>query len=247
MIDLKDKNEQYLIIAIIIVLTLNSISGVSFLMYPFKLLATWVHEMGHGLTAEFFGGDFKKLVINYDTSGYALFSFPINHNFTRGLVASAGYMGTSIFGAFLLFFRKRMSFVRVFSFILGIIMVISLLVYIRSIVGWLFGVPFSALLIFIGVKVDNKFNIFFYNFIASQIALNAIMDIRVLFSVKSSSTQTGFSDAQSVANLWFGPYWLWAGLWLILSILLFLYTYLKPLSGSKKKIEQNQSTEAQEV
>jgi len=149
-------------------------------------------------------------------------------------------MGTSIFGAIMLYFRKRDNFVKVFSFILGVFMILSLLIYIRSITGWLFGVPFSVLLLFIGLKSDNNINTFFYNFIASQIALNAILDINVLFSVgNSTGGVTGMkslsSDASTVANVWFGAYWMWASIWLVLSIALFSYAFLKPLPGSEEK------------
>ncbi len=245
MINFKDKSEQYLIASIILVLVLHNISMLSWVTYPFNLLATWIHEMGHGLTAEMLGGDFKKLVINSDTSGYASYMFPVGHNFSRGIIASAGYMGTSIFGATMLFFRKKDNFVRVFSFLLGIFMVFSLLIYIRSLTGWLFGVPFSALLIFVGLKNDNELNSFFYNFIASQIALNAILDIKVLFSVGNSkggvsSLRSLGSDASAMSQLWFAPYWFWASLWLAISVFLFTYTFLKPLPASKKEKETPQ-------
>ena len=243
MINLKDKNEQYLIFSLILVLILHNIPSISIITYPFNLLATWIHEMGHGLTAEMFGGDFKKLVINADTSGYASYLFPAGHNFARGIIASAGYMGTSIFGAMMLYFRKKDTFVKIFSLMLGIFMVLSLLIYIRSITGWLFGVPFSLLLLFVGLKSDSDINLFFYNFIASQIALNAILDINVLFSVGNSrggvTGMTLSSDASVMSEVWIGPYWFWASVWLIISVTLFGYTYLKPLGSSKKKIENS--------
>jgi len=246
MVNFKDKSEQYLIASIVLVLVLHNISMLSWITYPFNLLATWIHEMGHGLTAEMLGGNFNFLVINSDTSGYANYSFFKNgHNFSKGIIASAGYMGTSIFGATMLLFRKKDTFVRVFSFLLGVFMVFSLLIYIRSLTGWLFGVPFSALLIFVGLKNDNELNSFFYNFIASQIALNAILDIKVLFSVGNSTggvsgIQSLGSDASAMSQLWFAPYWFWASLWLAVSVFLFTYSFLKPLSASKKEKETPQ-------
>ena len=42
-----------------------------YLMYPFTLLATWVHESGHGLGAMVTGGHFDRLMIFWDASGWA--------------------------------------------------------------------------------------------------------------------------------------------------------------------------------
>ena len=45
-----------------------------YLLYPFSILATWFHEMGHGLAALAFGFEFQQLVIFPSGSGYALYS-----------------------------------------------------------------------------------------------------------------------------------------------------------------------------
>lgn len=239
-----DKSDMYLIIAIIVVIVLQNIHTLRFLMYPFNLLATFIHEMSHGLTAATLGGDFKKLVINSDTSGYALYGYNNTMGvFARATIASAGYMGTAIFGTIMLLFRKKDKFVKVFSILFGAFMILSLIIYIRSWVGLFFALPFSALLLFVGLKSNAEFNKFFYNFLASQIALNSLLDIKVLFSV---GTKTGGvagmaslqSDAAKVSDLLIFPYWFWAGLWLLTSVLLFLFAFFKPLkaSGQVKEI-----------
>ena len=43
----------------------------SLLLYPFTILATWFHEMGHGLAAILAGGRFEQLAIYADGSGVA--------------------------------------------------------------------------------------------------------------------------------------------------------------------------------
>ena len=53
----------------------RSITGLASLLwvalYPFTLLGTWVHEMGHGLGALLCGGRFDRLEIFEDASGLA--------------------------------------------------------------------------------------------------------------------------------------------------------------------------------
>ena len=41
------------------------------ILYPFTLLSTWVHEMGHGISALLVGGHFLRLDIYADASGMA--------------------------------------------------------------------------------------------------------------------------------------------------------------------------------
>ena len=44
----------------------------SLLLYPFTILATWFHEMGHGIAAMLTGSQFEGLLIFSDGSGVAL-------------------------------------------------------------------------------------------------------------------------------------------------------------------------------
>lgn len=239
-----DKSDLYLVIALVIVIVLQNMPSLRFLMYPFNLLATWIHEMGHGLTAELMGGNFNKLVINSDTSGYAEYSYnPLTMGtFAKAIIGSAGYMGTAIFGTMMLFFRKKEGFVKAFSVLLGVFMIASLAIYIRSWIGVFFAVPFSGLLLFIGLYSNAEFNKFFYNFLASQIALNTVLDIKVLFSIGNRTggvmgLVNSQSDASKVADLLIFPYWFWAGLWLLTSVLLFLFAFFKPLGGKSSQKE----------
>lgn len=235
--DLKDKQNLYLMGALILVVALHNIPILNFLAYPFNLMGTWIHEMGHGMMAELMGGDFDKLVINSDSSGYARFNRAGVGTFGQTMIASAGYMGTSVFGALMLYFRKRERFVMGFSFFLGLFMIFSLVIYIRSWTGWFFGVPFSLLLIFIGSK-KSDLNLFFYNFLAGMIALNAMISINVLFKIPDRNQMNGMTirhDAAVVSDLLIFPPWFWAGLWLLLSLALFVGALWKPLTPTKEK------------
>jgi hypothetical protein len=41
------------------------------LLYPFKLLATWLHELSHGIAMVLAGAGFDRIVLYRDTSGLA--------------------------------------------------------------------------------------------------------------------------------------------------------------------------------
>ena len=46
--------------------------------YPFLLLGTWFHEMGHGITALILGGKFEYLEIYSNGGGVAYTSYLMN-------------------------------------------------------------------------------------------------------------------------------------------------------------------------
>jgi hypothetical protein len=62
---------EALIVSAIVVIVIRAI--VPFggtILYPFTLFATWVHEMGHGLTGLVVGGSFDKLEIFGNVRGF---------------------------------------------------------------------------------------------------------------------------------------------------------------------------------
>src|SRR6185436_20424911 len=68
------------------------------LLYPFKLLATWMHELSHGLAMILTGAGFDHVVIYRDTSGLA-YAYTTVGAFGTAIIAAAGYMGTPLWGA----------------------------------------------------------------------------------------------------------------------------------------------------
>ena len=92
-----------LIAAAVLTVVLWQIPGGNYILYPFTILATWFHEMAHGLTALLLGGRFTKLLIFSDGSGAAYYSGPLLlGTFGQVLVAAAGPMGPPVAGAALI-------------------------------------------------------------------------------------------------------------------------------------------------
>src|SRR4051812_13031598 len=66
----------------------------SLLLYPFTILATWFHEMGHGIAAMLRGRGFERLLIFADGSGFAVSLSPADgYRLTDALVAASGPLG----------------------------------------------------------------------------------------------------------------------------------------------------------
>ncbi len=62
---------RWLIAMAILTVGVWHLPGRNYILYPFTIMATWFHEMGHGLMALFPGGSFSKLLIFHDGSGVA--------------------------------------------------------------------------------------------------------------------------------------------------------------------------------
>lgn len=86
------RERNLLIVMVLLVLLLNFRFG-RLILYPFRLLSTWVHEVCHGLAAVLSGGKIGRLQIFRDGSGLA---FTVSRsNFGAAFTSSAGYPGTA--------------------------------------------------------------------------------------------------------------------------------------------------------
>jgi peptidase M50B-like protein len=111
-------------------------------LYPFTLLATWVHEMGHGLTALATGGKFAELEIFANAAGLA-------HTYARsnvvvGLVALGGLVAPPLVGAAILALARGPRRGRLVLVALAAALVVSLALWVRSPAG-LISMPLVAL------------------------------------------------------------------------------------------------------
>lgn len=226
-----------LVVATLLSVVLFNVPQGRYLVYPFALLSTWFHEMGHGLMASLLGCDFKRLVLNPDTSGYAVYGYSDELGILgRATIASSGYLGTAFAGFLLLTLRR---FPRAARGCLGTLALTLALTVIFVILRWpgagdpppTTG-PWSLAplwLPFFGAGVAGVWAIFLawlvirgplwlvhfvYHLIAVQTALNAVLDIRGLYLVSSAS------DAHTLSELLLLPAAMWATLWLVLGVLM---------------------------
>src|SRR5690242_18819647 len=115
-----------------------------YLMYPFTLLATWVHESGHGLGAIITGGSFDRLMIFWDASGWA----EVRHaaGWPDAISCLGGLWAPPLVGAFLLVFARGPRRARLALFVLCAALLVTLALVVRSPAG-VFAVLFAAALL----------------------------------------------------------------------------------------------------
>ena len=78
---------------------------VGYIVYPLQLFATFVHEGSHVLATLLTGNSVQSLTVSPDASGVV---WSQASGFSALLISSAGYLGATAFGAFLLAWIREM-------------------------------------------------------------------------------------------------------------------------------------------
>ncbi|WP_298307166.1 M50 family metallopeptidase [uncultured Erythrobacter sp.] len=208
-----------LILAGFIVIALPSLPFGSYLVYPFAILTTWFHEMGHGLTALAMGQSFDRLLIYANGSGLAESRVATDASpFLRAAIAAGGPLAPTFFGAGLIVASAHQRAWRPVLWGTSIAIFASVILYVRTTVGFAV-LPLIALaLALIAWKASPGINRFTLQFLGVLGAMSMLSDYRYFFTEqvvidgKPILSDTG----QIEAALWF-PHWFWAALILLIS------------------------------
>ena len=98
-----NRNVLILLITVIVTVMLWQFQTGRYIIYPFTILGTWFHEMGHGLTAIILGGSFNYLELFPDGSGLAVHTGNLLFgSIGRAVVAAGGPVFPIIIGSVLI-------------------------------------------------------------------------------------------------------------------------------------------------
>ena len=185
----------------------------SLLLYPFTILATWFHEMAHGLAAILAGGRFEQLAIYRDGSGVALALMPGDASlFSSAFVSAAGPLGPPVIGALLIVASRSRRATLVALGLLAGALVLSTLVWVRSTVGWLVLPGFALVLAGAVWRGSPKVREFVVQLLGVQAAISSWHDLGYLFSDGGMvAGQPQRSDTAAIADSLLLPYWFWGG------------------------------------
>ena len=180
------------------------------LLYPFTLLATWVHEMGHGLAAIAVGGAFDRLEIFADASGLAYTQHAAG--VPSALVSLGGLVAPPIAGAIILAAARGPRRAQTLLVGLSAALVVSLAIWVRSVGGFI-SVPLLAALVVAFVRWGSpRERMFLAQFLGLRLALDTMgRGLDYLFT--DSATVGGVkqvSDIATVAEGLGGPRLLWS-------------------------------------
>jgi hypothetical protein len=178
------------------------------LLYPLTLLATWVHEMGHGMTALVLGGSFSSLDVFANGSGLAYCA--TSQPWQAGLTAAGGLLAPPIAGAVLLGTSRGPRSARILLAGLGVAILLSLTIWVRSLTGWIVLPIVAAVLAAFVVWGGPRRRMVFAQLIGVTLAIDTVSGSGYLFSASVTVDGTARpSDITNVAQAFGGSYVLW--------------------------------------
>ncbi len=183
----------------------------SLVLYPFTILATWFHEMGHGIAALLSGSQFERLLIFPDGSGVAVSLRPADASpLTNALISASGPLGPAIAGSLLIIASRSEKATRVALAVVGSALIISTLIWVRSFTGWLvlpaLGIAILALAQ-LGTPAQQRFGI---QLLGVQACISVWQQFGYLFSSGGSvGGELHRSDTGAIADALLLPYWFW--------------------------------------
>lgn len=171
------------------------------------LFSTLTHELGHGLTAMIVGGDFNKLVINWDGSGVTSWGGNPGR-IARGLVAAGGLIGPACAAAVLFWSaRGSDSKLKLCTRIFGLGLLLAGILTARSPWALVFTVGVGAALLALSFKLKRVTLESLVVFIGVQLGLSVFTRADYLFVREAGPGMP--SDVANMASALFLPFWFW--------------------------------------
>lgn len=208
-----------LLLAGAIVVFLPALPFGTYLIYPFVILTTWFHEMGHGLAALAMGQDFQQLMIFANGSGVAESRVdPAASVFVEAAIAAGGPLGPSVAGAGLIMASAHRRLWRPALWGVALAILASVIIYVRSPVGYSVLPLTAAGLAVIAWKAPDGFTRFAQQFLGVIAAMSMLADFDYLFTeVAVIGGQRILSDTGAIEAALVLPHWVWAILLLVIS------------------------------
>lgn len=180
-------------------------------VWPLRVFVVLLHEVSHGLAAVLTGGRIVSIELSPLEGGLCTTAggWPV-------VIASAGYLGSALFGAFFLVlgFRGRPRTHRAVTGVLGAALILLTLVYVRSTFGFVYGLVAGALLLAVARWLPEGASSFVLRLLGVTSLLYAPWDITSDLILRSIPA----SDAGALARMTGIPALAWGILWLAASL-----------------------------
>ncbi len=189
------------------------------LLLPLQYLNTHIHELCHAVVGIASGADVHEIIVRGDGSGVT----PLSGG-ALVLVGSAGYVGAAIVGALIIVAAKTESGARMALRVLGCVLLLGLLIWVRGDAVGIFTAAFWAGALVALSFLKGNWLLFATQFIGLQQCAAALRSIYVLLQI--SAIGEGHSDASLLEEYTHVPAIVWSLGWSALSVTL-LYLALR--------------------
>lgn len=181
-----------------------------------SLINTLIHELGHTIMTILSLNKPQNIVLNSDSSGFAVSSYTKYKPIRLTLTALAGYTASSIFTIFYFILLSTISYK---SILVGLIILIafSLITLIRNVYGFIWGIVFGGLLYVVAIYGNNDwqtiiaFCIGYVFFISSFLSTITLMQV-----VRNNPAES--SDALTLKKLTGIPELFWCIFFIVFAI-----------------------------
>lgn len=206
-------NKSILIVALAVAIFagIDYIPYGPYIMYPFNMVVTILHELGHAIFSIITGGTVKSIAINPDTSGLTV-SSP-NGYLSMVLTTMGGYIGSAVFGNLMIRIGAlHKSYSNWFALAIGFICVFSSIAFYSHLWSFLFTMAFGLLIMYL---YNSKFIDSLLVFLGSMSVLRIIDDFDVGPSgdLASMAKHTGISPT------------FWMYFWLAIVVIMTLWNF----------------------
>ena len=192
------------------------------LLYPLTLLATFAHEMGHGLTALLLGAHFDEMLLHADGSGMAVWHGNPGRIATA-LIAAGGLLGPTLAGLSLLLLSRSVRFARAVLVLLAVLLGIVVALWSRNTFGVGFLLTWAVFLALAAKVLPGGAAAFLLHLIALTLCLSWLTDLNYMFSDQAVVNGVAHpSDSAMIAQALWLPYWFWGALVAFVSLTLAL-------------------------
>lgn len=220
----------------VVVLGAAAVAGVliSFtpLFYPFRLLFTTVHELGHVFAARFTGGEVKGFWVYFKKKNGAL-GVTVREGGDDRFVIPAGYLGTAIFSAGLILMSGLPYIAPYIVGILGGVLILLVLLHGRPFSTLFIGFVLGAGFIWVAWKADLIWSVFLLYLLAVMGIVRGLRDCQTITNL-ARHDPTGTHDAAQMAKAAGCSAGFWAVIWSVVTFILlgvaFWFTWLRNLS-----------------
>lgn len=188
------------------------------LLYPLSLLATYAHELGHGLAALLCGAEFESLVLHADGSGLAIWSGNPGR-IASALIASGGLVGPTVAGVALLLFSGSPRYARRLLGVLSALVLVSIVLWLRNIFGIVFMLAVAAVFGLAARTLGDRGASFSLHLVAVTLCLSWFTDLGYMFSSHAIVGGRSMpSDSAHIAQALWLPYWFWGSMIAVFSL-----------------------------
>lgn len=199
-----------------------------FLWLPLIYLNTHIHELAHALTALATGGQVQHILVFANGGGVT----PVMGGSIL-LIASAGYVGSTLTGAAMLLQSKSADGARKALMLAGFILLFSLIFFVRGdLIGVLTGIGWTVFLFASGAKMSAKWATFFARFLGVALCLASLEAYKYLFA--STMVPDAHSDAAIMQSVTGVPAVVWATAWFVFSLVVLVPTLKSAWRGNAK-------------